>query len=504
MGKGRAAAAAEDAETAGEGKTKAAATEDAATLENHGAEGAAGEGEKGAAVAAAEDAATFENNGVEGMTTAAAAVAAGGAAAAVTLEASNPGTQRCRSCSSLTLPIVEPMDRPAGATAPAASNAAAVGGAAGSDVGAGVPDAAAKPAGVAAATQAADASGPRVAAATAPGAAVSAAPAATPAAATRGVAAATQAADASGPSVAAATAPGAAVSVAAATGVPPPPALAALPMHAELPSPFTAAVTNCSALAAAVPPSRKVKRRHSGPANTCSSTSAASSSSDGRGRASSNGCGRANIEPLAYQVSEADREAVRNHQGSWAELDNMVRSWLHAALNRAQTADGRVYTSWCNCKQDKLGRLQMSFLKHWVEDPSCGFVTLFERQLHSTAQETTGRWTVRTRAQVLRMYGGDEKTAQKVLNSARSTQPHPQDPTGVDPDMLLYEVFEAYDLTRTEQTVQERSITCQGGVQDSVRAEFAQAALDPSHAALSLPPLGAVATAAPPASKKKK
>ncbi len=197
-----------------------------------------------------------------------------------------------------------------------------------------------------------------------------------------------------------------------------------------------------------------------------------------------------------------DREAVRNHHGSCAELDSMVRARLHGALNRAQTADGRVYAAWSNCKQDKQGRLQMTFMKQWVEDPSCGLVTLFERQAHTTRQLTAGQWTVRTRSQIIREYGGDEQTAQKVLNSARSTQPHPQDPTGADPDMLLYGIFLAYDLTRTEETVQERSTTCQGGLQDSVRAE----PLDPSHAALSVPPIGVVATAGPAAhaAKKKK
>ena len=195
--------------------------------------------------------------------------------------------------------------------------------------------------------------------------------------------------------------------------------------------------------------------------------------------------------------------ALRTPEGGrLAEIaDQHVRKKLCVALDRH--ASGIVGQEWLSTKRDPEGRLQLAFLRHWCQDPSCAFVQVKESARQETAQTSNLGFGYLTRAQVYKLHNNDEDEAEKVLGGASHRIPHPN-----NPGVTLYKVFTGLSLAKREHQVQERSVSGWGELQPQNHdaLEFLQGGLGQGGPAATLIPNpgDVVAAALPKAGAKGK
>ncbi len=169
-----------------------------------------------------------------------------------------------------------------------------------------------------------------------------------------------------------------------------------------------------------------------------------------------------------YAMSELDRQAVLAHSGSYRLLDENVRRRLTMGLNR--TCKSAVLQRWTWAKTDRTGALQLEFLQEWARDPQCGFCTVRETQSRTTKQATIAGWGWRVRDELVDYYNGNRALVDRICARTQKKR-NPMDPLGQDPELDLYWVWLKEDVSKHDDTVQQRSRTVHGEIGNEDAAE---------------------------------
>ncbi len=169
-----------------------------------------------------------------------------------------------------------------------------------------------------------------------------------------------------------------------------------------------------------------------------------------------------------YVMSELDRQSVLAHSGSYRLLDENVRRRLTMGLNR--TCKSAVLQRWTWAKTDRTGALQLEFLQEWARDPQCGFCTVRETQSRTTKQATIAGWGWRVRDELVDYYNGNRALVDRICARTQKKR-NPMDPLGQDPELDLYWVWLKEDVSKHDDTVQQRSRTVHGEIGNEDAAE---------------------------------
>ncbi len=175
-----------------------------------------------------------------------------------------------------------------------------------------------------------------------------------------------------------------------------------------------------------------------------------------------------------YHMSDADRQTVLSHQGSFLELDARARRRLSMALNR--TCGAEVLVKWQAAKVDRSGALQLEFLKMWAQDATCGWCRVEEEQARTTRQRAQVGWGWRQRDQIIARYHGNVELAERIMNGTKRKR-SPMDPHGLDPDQDLFWIYLEEDVSKADTTSQSRRLVVEGHATEVAASSFGTASL---------------------------